>query len=265
MKEYSLVIKDLSKAFKNNKVLNQLTYHFDRGNVYCIVGKNGCGKSTLFKILLNLIHMDEGKIYCDGQISGLIEEATGYPYLPALDQLKYLLKDQKDLIEAIPDLAQKLEMTENLNKKFSQLSLGMKEKLNLIYSFLTPCDILLLDEPTVAIDSKSIEILLEEIEEKRKKGGTILIATHDAYFMNKIKRKIILELKDGKLEEIDNQETYDIRIKCRNSKFNEFLLENHIEFSMSGEDYVLTADDQFLLTIFNIRKEMEILNISFIV
>lgn len=259
----SISIKNLCKNFKDKEVLKDLSYNFEIGNIYCIKGKNGSGKTTLFKILLKLINYNSGKINTNLKISGLIEEASGYKDISVFEQLIYLLGNSKVVREKIEEYAKLFNIVDALNKPFSKLSLGMKQKVALIYIFINDCDVILLDEPTISLDIDACHTLKELIIEKKKLGKCIIICSHDSYFLNVFKDSINLNLIDGKLEVYENNNLISIIIACRNPKFKDLLKEKSIDYINENNSYNFECDMDLINYIINKREEYEIQSITF--
>lgn len=255
-------INNLCKSYKNNVVLKNLTYKFYKGNIYCIKGKNGSGKTTLFKILLNLIKYESGTINTDLKISGLIEESNGYKDISVLEQLIYLLNDKSKLNE-IKEYAKIFNIEDSLNKSFYKLSLGMKQKVALIYIFLNDSDVILLDEPTISLDSESCLILNDLVLKKKNEGKLVIISSHDSYFLNIFNDSINLNLIDGNLVENIIKDLKEFHITCRNPRFKDFLEEKSINYEQDNTTYKVECYEDIINEIIKEREKYELISIVF--
>lgn len=263
MEKDNILIKDLCKSFGKKEVLINLTYNFELGNIYCIKGKNGSGKTTLLKILLKMIRYNSGNIKTNLKISGLIEGANGYSDICVYDQLKYLLGDSDEIKEEIEKYAKMFNIYDSLNKSFNKLSLGMKQKVALIYAFIIDCDVILLDEPTISLDMESCHLLNKLIIEKKNLGKCIIICSHDSYFLNVFKDSINLDLIDGKLVNHISNNLISVVLTCRNPDFKELLEGRSIDYLLDDNSYSFECDMDLINYAINNREEYEIHSISF--
>jgi len=191
-------ISNLSKYYKENKILSNVSFNFIDNNKYVIKGENGIGKSTLIKAILNHVKYT-GDISINGRISYSPENVSLPSYMTVYNFIKTLVT----LTEKVEDFDKnlnkyfKLFNLDNKKKKafIGSLSKGQRQKINLIQALLTPSDILILDEPFTGLDDESKNILVDLLIKDQR---LIIIITHEI-----IKYKdpifIKLELKNGKL------------------------------------------------------------------
>lgn len=177
---------------RKNKLLDHINLEIERGKVYGIVGRNGSGKTMLFRAICGLWKISEGKIEVDHQVIGKdidfikdagisIGETAFIGNLSGLDNL-LLLADINKKIEK-KDIFQTLEIVlldREKKKKYRKYSLGMKQKLRLAQAFMEHPSVLILDEPFNGLDSIAIKQIREYLLEQKKSGVTILIASHMA-------------------------------------------------------------------------------------
>lgn len=180
-------IKQVSKVFRKQKVLNQVSLHIPKNSVYGLLGPNGAGKSTLLKCLTGMMNPAEGEIRFDGHawtrkdlddIGALVETPPIYENLSAWENLKV-----RALLLGVPDsrIREVLELVglANTDKKRSgAFSLGMKQRLGIAAALLNHPKLLVLDEPVNGLDPVGIQELRELIREFPKAGITVLVSSH---------------------------------------------------------------------------------------
>lgn len=188
MDEYILRTVGLTKAFKDKIAVNNLSLNIKKGEIYGFVGKNGAGKTTAMKLVLDLQEPDAGVIELFGQtnspaqrkkIGALIETPVLYPGYTAYDNLKafsYLYGgDEKQ----IKDILNFVGLSDTGRKRVSQFSLGMKQRLGIGIALLGRPEFLVLDEPVNGLDPEGIKDVRELILRLNKENGmTIWISSH---------------------------------------------------------------------------------------
>lgn len=183
-------IENFTKKIKNNIVLDKINLSLEKGKIYGFVGINGSGKTMLFRAIAGLLNSSEGHITVDNikvgngkhplSIGLLIENANLWGDLSAFDNLKILNSMSKSQIsnDEIKVLISDFGLNPDSKKTFNAFSLGMKQKLRIAQAFMGDPELLVLDEPTNALDEKSIENLRKRILAHKNKGNTVLLASH---------------------------------------------------------------------------------------
>ena len=205
-----LEIKKVNKKIGSRKILEDINYTFEYGKVYGLYGRNGSGKTMLLRAIAGLIVPDEGEVIVDGKvlhkdisfpesIGIVIENMTLLPQYNAFDNLK-LLSDIKKIAsdEDIINALKRVGLDSNL--KVRKYSLGMKQRLNIAQAVFERPRIILLDEPTNALDETGVELIYQLIAEEKTRGALIIIATHHAEDL-KATCDILLQMKEGRLYE----------------------------------------------------------------
>lgn len=191
-----IVCKDLSMRFGEREIFRGLNLMIRRDEKVCLLGANGCGKTTLLKILTNKIEPDSGSYKLGSNVHvGYYEQSTvrQNDMRTALDALnaafpRYDVKQLRNMLGAF------LFRGDDVFKRMSDLSGGEYARIQLLKLMLSGSNTLFLDEPTNHLDIPSCEALEEALSDY---GGTMLIVTHDRYLANRIADRIIIMDEDG--------------------------------------------------------------------
>ncbi|MCI2902500.1 ABC transporter ATP-binding protein [Staphylococcus hominis] len=194
-------IKNLTVKNKRQLILNNINYEFDDGKVYGLLGPNGSGKTTLFKAIINVINYsgEINKEFNANDIGHLIEYPAFYSNINCLDNLKlHSIYKGKDNV----DLRKYLEMVNLDNaeqKKFKQLSMGMKQRLGIARSLIGNPKAIILDEPSNGLDPIGIKDMREIVSKNVKsENRTTIVSSH---ILKEIVEfaDILLFIKDGRI------------------------------------------------------------------
>ena len=181
-----LECKNLSKSFDNKKILKDVNLIIPRGKIVGPLGKNGQGKTTLIKLINDLLTPTSGEILIEGKHPG-VESKKIISYLP---ERTYLDKEMKIIdtlnyfdefydnfnIEKAKKLIKDLDL--DINQKISKMSKGMQEKLQLILVMSRDADLYILDEPLGGVDPATRDYILDTILSNFKEGSSVIISTH---------------------------------------------------------------------------------------
>lgn len=187
MEQNIIEIKNLSKEFRGQQVLKNITMEIPRGCVYGLLGPNGAGKSTLLKSMTGLLRPSSGEIYFQGHkwsrkdladIGALIETPPIYENLTAWENMKVraVLLGASD--ERIREVLQITDIADTGKKKAGAFSLGMKQRLGIALALLGNPKLLVLDEPINGLDPMGIQELRHLIRSFPEKGITVIISSH---------------------------------------------------------------------------------------
>ncbi len=179
-------VSGLKKSYGHNEVLRGLDLSYNQGQVIGLLGPNGCGKTSLIKILTGLIHDYEGTVLIDGQAPGVYTKSIT-AYLPERTYLPEWMK-AKDAILYFDDFFadfDKVKATEMLNRfrldpnqKIKTMSKGMQEKLQLLIVMSRASKLYCLDEPLGGVDPATRSAILDVIMNNYADKATVLISTH---------------------------------------------------------------------------------------
>lgn len=177
-----LKVKNISKQFKHQQVLKDVSFQIQQGQVVHIAGRNGSGKSTLFKIITCLIKPTSGSIVLEPNVTigALIENPGFIEYESAMTNLKFLasLNDNYDS-QKVSKLMEQFYLNPSDNSPVSTYSIGMRQKLGIIQAIMEEQNLILLDEPTRGLDAESIDEFIVLLDQLKSQGKSIIIASHD--------------------------------------------------------------------------------------
>ena len=187
----NLKVKNYSKKIKDKLVLDDINLNLKSGNVYGFFGRNGSGKTMLFRAITTLIYPTSGDVIIDGKsiitddydlrkIGLLLEEPGFYPHLTGFENLSmlYQINNKRD-DKHINKMLKSVGLEEKSSKKYKEYSLGMKQKLRIAQAIMENQELIILDEPTNGLDETSIKIVHEIIKKLKKENKLILIAIHN--------------------------------------------------------------------------------------
>ncbi|MFC9450089.1 ABC transporter ATP-binding protein [Bacillus cereus] len=213
-------LKNVSKIIGGNKILHNINLSLNKGKVYGFNGHNGSGKTMLFRSICGLIIPTTGEITIEGKQIGkdisfpnsvgvLIEYPGFLPQYSGLKNLKILASIKKQINEEqIHNAIKKVELSPNDTRKYKKYSLGMKQRLGIAQAIMEDPKLLILDEPTNALDKEGIEMVKNIINELKQQSKTILIASHDYDFLKNISDEIFTMNKGN----IENHEITNSKI-----------------------------------------------------
>ena len=194
-----LEVKNLNKKFDNKKILKDINFSIDKGKIVGLLGKNGVGKSTLIKLINDLLTPTSGEILVNGNKVG-VETKKVISYLP---ERTYLNKQMKvsEVINFFEDFyddfdskkAKKLlkELDLDINQKLTKMSKGMQEKVQLVLVMSRKADLYVLDEPLGGVDPATRDYILDTILSNFDEDSSVIISTHLIADIEKILDEVI--------------------------------------------------------------------------
>lgn len=209
--EAYIKIKNVNKTIKNNQILNNINLELQKGKIYGFRGINGSGKTMLFRAICGLIIPTEGEIVINNKtlhkdisfpesVGVLIEHPGFLPNYTGKGNLKLLAEISGKIGDKeIEDAISMVGLNPNDKRKYKQYSLGMKQKLGIAQTLMENPDLILLDEPTNALDEESVKNILDILRKEKDKGKVILIASHDRSTLEQISDEIF-EIELGKIK-----------------------------------------------------------------
>ena len=208
-----LEVRNLKKSFEGNQVLHGISFEVESGSALGLLGRNGAGKTTTIRIIMDVFKADEGEVYLDGKIFnpkkhliGYLPEERGlYKQMKVGEQAVYFAQlkglSRREATARLKVWFKKFGIEYWWDKKVSELSKGMAQKLQFIVSVLHEPQLLIFDERFSGFDPINVELLKKEILELRKKGTTIIFSTHNMASVEEICSHIALINKSKKIIE----------------------------------------------------------------
>ena len=195
-------IKNVWKKIGKTEVLKDINLEFNGGKIYGLKGKNGSGKTMLMRAICGLITVTKGEIIVNGKRLGkdisfpnsigvlienpsFIDNFSGYRNLKALADINHIIGE-----EEIKNVIKLVGLDPNNKKKFKTYSLGMKQKLGIAAAIMEKPELIILDEPSNALDEKSEEILWQIVGEEKERGALIIISCHTTETLEKVSDEI---------------------------------------------------------------------------
>ena len=233
----SIEVINLSKSYKNKKAVNNINFKIVENEIVGLLGPNGCGKTTTIGMILGLLKPTSGQVLINGKniennkISILHKMNFISPYIELPKKLTVKqnlivygkLYNIKNLNERINFLSEKLRLGDLLDKITGELSSGQKNRVSLAKALINDPTVLLLDEPTAALDPETADFIrtfLEKLREEKK--ISVLLASHN---MDEVKRlcNSVMMMKDGNI--VDGGTPEDLIEKYGQKNLEEVFLE----------------------------------------
>jgi ABC-2 type transport system ATP-binding protein len=214
-----LIVEDLWKSYGETKAVRGLTFELSKGEFFGLLGPNGAGKTTTIGLLTGLTEPDRGHIAIDGidlflrpmeakAKLGLVPQNFAlYPTLSARDNLVFFgriygLKG-KHLEERIASVLEIVALSDRAHQTVATFSNGMKRRLNIAAGLLHEPEILILDEPTVGVDTQSRMAILESLRSLNRSGVTLLYTTHYIEEAQRLCDRVAI-MEQGKIIALDH-------------------------------------------------------------
>ena len=216
MSESVLEIKNVSKYYGKNKVVDNVSFSVEKGQILGFLGPNGAGKTTTIKMILGLLSIDEGSIKVNGfdvkknfekameYIGVIVENPDMYGYMSAVDNLKLFAKIRNINYSEVYKVLELVGLKKSMNQKVSKYSLGMKQRAGLALSLLHSPKVLILDEPTNGLDPVGIKELRDILKKLARENGTaILVSSHILSEMELMCDKVAV-INQGKIVKVES-------------------------------------------------------------
>lgn len=203
-------LRNITKGYKGTTVLSDVSLDVPAGQVIGLRGINGSGKTMLMRVACGLVRPDEGVVEVDGVVIGrdidfppslglLIEGPAFLDARSGLDNL-WLLARLRRIVsrEDVARAMKRVGLDPALRKPYRTYSLGMKQRLGIAAAIMEQPKVLMLDEPTNALDAEGVELATRIIREERDRGAAVLVACHDASILEAVADEIVC-MRDGRV------------------------------------------------------------------
>lgn len=209
-----LKIKNLNKSFGKKKILKNVSFNVNEGDILGFIGPNGAGKTTTIKMILGLQSINSGTVTINGydikknfekaieKVGTIVENPDLYMYLSGYDNLKLISNLYKNVDKKrIDEVIKIVKLETRINDKVSKYSLGMRQRLGIAQALLHKPNLLILDEPTNGLDPEGIKELrdiIKRLATKEKVG--VVISSHNLSELESFCNKIVI-IKNGEIVE----------------------------------------------------------------
>ncbi len=199
-----LELKNIEKSFGNNQVLKGVSFTAESGKAFGLLGRNGAGKTTSIRILMDVFPANNGEIFIDGKpinydnvgFGYLPEERGLYPKKLIIDQLVYFAElkgmNRKNAVKAVDYWLERLDMSEFRNKRLDTLSKGNQQKIQLITALAHDPQIVILDEPFSGLDPVNAMLLKDVVKEQISQGKIVLFSSHQMSYIEEFCDRIAI-------------------------------------------------------------------------
>lgn len=205
-----LEVKNIFKNFSDKEVLKGISFSAESGEAFGLLGRNGAGKTTSIRILMDVFPSDSGEILIDGKpidhskirIGYLPEERGLYPKKKIVDQLVYFAMlnglSKHDALKSVDNWLNRLQMIEYKNKRLDTLSKGNQQKIQLVTALAHNPQIIILDEPFSGLDPVNAMTLKEVVKEEISRGKIVIFSSHQMNYIEEFCDKIAI-INNGKI------------------------------------------------------------------
>lgn len=269
-----LELKNVTKYYGDLRAVNNLSFSISKGKIFGLLGTNGAGKSTTFKMIMGLLEPTEGEITFDGKkvdydltnnIGYLIEERSLLPKVKVYDQLRFIgkLKDMSDdlIDERIDYYLKRFDCLDYKEKKVKELSKGNQQKIQFISSVINNPKLLILDEPFSGLDPFNVEAFVKVMKELKEQGTIIIFSSHQMNYVEEFCEDLCVLAKgdailNGNLLKI--KEAYSKRniLICGDVEVSELEKIDGVVSAVKNENNILVKieDETYIPKVFDYVK-----------
>ena len=214
---HNVVLMNVSKTIGHDDVLKNISATFESGNIYGIFGRNGSGKTMLFRAICGLIKITTGEIYFNDfklhrdvsyapNVGVIIETPSFWKQFSGFENLKMLAAIQGKITDVeIAESLRRVGLDPNDKRPVKKYSLGMKQRLAIAQGIMEKPDLIVFDEPTNALDEEAINLLRQILIEEKARGAIVLIASHNKDDI-RLLSDVFMKMESGRLSEVTTYE-----------------------------------------------------------
>ncbi len=225
-----LKIRNLKKSFDQNLVLNDINYDINKGEIIAVLGRSGCGKSTMLRCINGLEKIDSGEIYLNDELItkpganysdwinvrkkiGMVFQSYDlFPHMTVLDNIilgpmRVEKRSKKEATEEALKLLERVGLSEKKSAYPRELSGGQKQRVAICRALCMNPEIILFDEVTAALDPEMVREVLDVIKGLKNQGLTLIIVTHEMEFAEKVADQIVF-MENGKILEVNTPDKF---------------------------------------------------------
>lgn len=185
-----LEVRNISKSFGKKRILTDVSFGVDRGEILGFIGPNGAGKTTAIKIILGLLSADGGTVYINGKniaenhdealrsVGAIIESPELYPYLSGRENLMQYARLYSLPAARVDECLREVGLYDHRNTKLGKYSLGMRQRIGLAQAMLHLPSLYVLDEPTNGLDPSGVKDLRETLVRLASQAAAVLVSSH---------------------------------------------------------------------------------------
>ena len=205
-----IIVKSATKYIKKALILDDVNIQLTGGKIYGLKGPNGSGKTMLMRLLCGLIRPTSGEVWIDGKKLGkdmdfpesvglLIENPAFLPNYTGYENLELLAQIRGKIgAEEICQSLLEVGLDPHDPRKYRKYSLGMKQRLGIAAAIMEKPDLLIVDEPTNALDDSGVEQICTILRRERERGALVVIACHDSRLLETLSDEIY-KIYEGKV------------------------------------------------------------------
>lgn len=239
-----LKCENLNKSFGKKKILKDVSFTIDEGDILGFIGPNGSGKTTTIKLILGLNSIDSGNVTINGfdirkdfesaikEVGAIVENPDIYMYLSGYENLKLVANMYNVPSSRIDEVVKLVKLEGRIKDKVSKYSLGMRQRLGIAQALINSPNLLILDEPTNGLDPEGIKELRDLLKDLAKKENiAVLISSHNLAELDSFCNKVCI-IQNGTI--IESNEVKKLKKEVSNSTYifeinNSTLVNNVID------------------------------------
>ena len=240
--EKIITLENVTKSYNGKCIIDGVSHDFYKGESIAFAGHNGCGKSTMLKILAGLIRINTGNVHYHDKVrfSYVPEKLPGLE-ITMLNYLKSIAKMEKVEFSKVEKLIEEFFLDGMTHTRMSNLSKGSLQKVGVIQALMAPHDILILDEPLSGQDADSQEVFISKVNELIGQGVTVFMSCHEKKLMDEVS-DTVYTINQGKLEKtvFEDESFFKIYVRKNND------LNSWSDMIRHGNKYMLTVREEEL-------------------